>query len=52
MSRGVDRLDFEHLSQVFSVKADRASARRYQTMRSSEAEPLDGLRRSLARTSV
>jgi membrane fusion protein (multidrug efflux system) len=47
MARGLDRLDSVFLSQG-SVKVVRASARRYQTMRPSEAKP-HGLRRSLAR---
>jgi hypothetical protein len=47
-SRGLDRLDSEHLSHAL-VKAVRAPARHYQTMRPSEAEPLAGLGRSLAR---
>jgi hypothetical protein len=37
------------LSQVFWVKTVPASAGRYQTMLPGEAEPLDGLRRNLAR---
>jgi hypothetical protein len=36
--------------KLFGVKPVPASAGRYQTMRSSEAEPLDGLTRSLARS--
>jgi len=46
--RGLDPQDLHHLSQVFWVKTVPASAGRYQGMQPSEAEPLDGLRRSLA----
>ena len=47
-SRGLDRLDSEILSQVFGQGRPRVSAA-LSSLRSSEAEPLVGLRRSLAR---
>jgi dipeptidyl aminopeptidase/acylaminoacyl peptidase len=47
-ARGLDPLDSEFSSQFLRVKAVGASARRYQAMPPSEAEPLAGLRRSLA----
>jgi hypothetical protein len=50
-ARGLDRLDSEYLSQV-SVKAVRASARRYYAYGLSEAEPLDDLRQGLVRASA
>jgi hypothetical protein len=47
--RGLDRLGSEILSQVFGQGRPRVSAA-LSSLRSSEAEPLVGLRRSLART--
>ena len=47
-TRGLDRLDSEILSQVFGQGRPRVSAA-LSSLRSSEAEPLVGLRRSLAR---
>src|SRR5262245_402469 len=51
LARGLDRAESEILSQVFigSVKAVRASARRYQECDLARRSMLAGLRRSLAR---
>ncbi len=46
-TRGLDRLDSEYLSQVFGQGRPRVSAA-LSSLSPSEAEPLVGLRRSLA----
>src|ERR687897_303673 len=48
-ARGLDPSELALLSQVSWVKTVPASAGHYQKLLPSEAEPLDGLRRSLAR---
>jgi hypothetical protein len=48
-SRGLDRLDSEYWSQLFGQGRPRVSAA-LSSLSPGEAEPLVGLRRSLART--
>ena len=48
-ARGLDPLDSEHLSQVFGSRPSARQRGVIKAMQPSEAEPLDGLRRSLAR---
>jgi biopolymer transport protein TolR len=49
VARGLDPKNLRRISHGFRGKTVPASAGRYQEKRPSEAEPLDGLRRSLAR---
>jgi hypothetical protein len=49
-ARGRDRLDSEFLSQVSVGQGRPRVSAAFSKMRPSEAEPLAGLRRSLART--